>query len=404
MKKAVMYGAGNIGRGFVGALFSQSGYAVTFIDVADETVNRLNLQKSYPIRIVTDQGFHDQKIFNVDAIHGRDSNAVAEAVAQADILATAVGANVLPAIVSNLAAGLRVRFQSTEQTLNIIVCENLMGADKLLKELIAAELTSEERAVFNQRVGLVKASIGRMVPVQTPQMQAGEPLRVCVEPYDYLPVDRLAFKGEIPQIRNMIAVEPFDFYSERKLYIHNMGHAICAYLGDYQNLLRIDQSINDPDILIIVQNAMLESATALARKYDKSLSEILNHIQDLLSRFANTALQDTCQRVGGDPARKISAHDRLMGAAARCLELDILPVHICVGITAAVLRYQKECHLDLSKESFFTVLHQKSALLVDSPLIPVLGDLFERFADRKPLSEIRRAAGHWAADHRTASY
>jgi len=41
MKKAVMYGAGNIGRGFIGALLSQSGYEVTFVDVAQPVVAAL---------------------------------------------------------------------------------------------------------------------------------------------------------------------------------------------------------------------------------------------------------------------------------------------------------------------------------------------------------------------------
>ena len=38
---AVMYGGGNIGRGFIGALLSQSGYRVTFIDVAEPVVKHL---------------------------------------------------------------------------------------------------------------------------------------------------------------------------------------------------------------------------------------------------------------------------------------------------------------------------------------------------------------------------
>ena len=47
---AVMYGGGNIGRGFIGALLSQSGYRVTFIDVAEPVVKHLQEKGSYPIR------------------------------------------------------------------------------------------------------------------------------------------------------------------------------------------------------------------------------------------------------------------------------------------------------------------------------------------------------------------
>jgi mannitol-1-phosphate 5-dehydrogenase len=50
MKKAVMYGAGNIGRGFIGQLFSESGYHVVFIDIADSVVDRLNKDGCYPVK------------------------------------------------------------------------------------------------------------------------------------------------------------------------------------------------------------------------------------------------------------------------------------------------------------------------------------------------------------------
>lgn len=51
--KAIMYGGGNIGRGFIGALFSRSGYEVTFIDVAEKVVNTLHEKHCYPVRIVS---------------------------------------------------------------------------------------------------------------------------------------------------------------------------------------------------------------------------------------------------------------------------------------------------------------------------------------------------------------
>ena len=107
--------------------------------------------------------------------------------------------------------------------------------------------------------------------------------------------------GEIPDIKSMVPFAPFDFYIKRKLYIHNMGHATCAYLGDLLGLEYIYQSIDVPEVRIVVQNAMIESAMALHKKYDVALDGILMHITDLLHRFTNAALKDTCKRVGGDP-------------------------------------------------------------------------------------------------------
>jgi mannitol-1-phosphate 5-dehydrogenase len=349
--KAVMYGGGNIGRGFIGPLFRDAGYEVVFVDVQTDLVEALNARHAYPLRIISDDGHEDFLIDGVSAIDGRDTEAVADAIATADICATAVGAGVLGSIAPNLAAGIRRRLTASGGTLNIIICENLMDADKILAEMIRENLTDEERALFDERVGLVEASIGRMVPVQTDEMKDGDPLRVCVERYCSLPVDKAAFRGPIPEIGGMIPFSPFGYYIERKLYVHNMGHAICAYIGLLVGYEYIYETVDDAEIRLLAENAMLETARGLSLKYGMDLALLLPHVSDLLLRFGNRALKDTCVRVGGDPVRKLSRSDRLIGAALLCEEQGVRPDYVGVGIAAALFRYLRETGREQNAEN-----------------------------------------------------
>ena len=361
MKKAVMYGGGNIGRGFIGALLSQSGYRVTFIDVAEPVIKALQEKEKYPIRIVSTEGYEDVWVENVTAANGNLPDAV-EAIANCDIMATAVGARILKFIVPNIVAGLRKRWEMNKGPLNIIICENLNDANKILEGMLKEQLTEEECKKFDETVGLVEASIGRMVPVQTEEMKDGEPMRVCVEKYGFLPVDKAAFKGEIPDIKNMVPYEPFDFYIKRKLYVHNMGHATCAYLGDLLGLEYIYQSIAIPEVRVLVQNAMLESALILHKHYGADMPALQAHITDLLYRFTNKALKDTCGRVGGDPARKLSPADRLIGSSLLAIEEGITPAYIAVGAAAGLHRYLKENGGEQSTDAAKGVLLEVSKL------------------------------------------
>lgn len=372
--KAVMYGGGNIGRGFIGALFSQSGYRVTFIDVAEAVVEPLREQQRYPVRIVSTEGHEDVWVENVTAVYGNRPEA-AEAIAACDIMATAVGARILPLIVPNIVAGLRLRWARGGRPLNIVICENLNDAATVLEGLLKEQLTAEEQAKLAETVGLVEASIGRMVPVQTQEMKDGEPLRICVERYGFLPVDKAAFKGEIPQIKNMVPYAPFDFYVKRKLYIHNMGHATCAYLGELLGLDYISESISVPAVRVLVQNAMEESAAALSRRYGASLLELQEHITDLLFRFKNAALKDTCLRVGGDPARKLGASDRLIGSSLLALEEGVAPAYIAVGAAAGLHRYLKE-----NGGTPQTALSEASGLGAEHPLVELVLHYYEMLA------------------------
>ena len=358
MKKAVMYGGGNIGRGFIGALMSRSGYEVTFIDVAEAVVTRLSTEHHYPVRIVSNEGSEDLLIENVTAVNGNDVQAASDAIAQCGLMATAVGARILKFIIPNIVAGLRKRWAAGGGPLNIIICENLNDANKVVEGMIKEQLTEEEKAVFDRSVGLVEASIGRMVPVQTDEMKDGEPLRVCVERYGFLPVDKAAFKGPVPEIKDMVPFEPFDFFVKRKLYIHNMGHATTAYLGGLKGCKYISEAIDVPEIRLIAHNAMLESALALSRHYGVALGDLQMHISDLLGRFTNAALKDTCERVGGDPARKLGPADRLIGSSLMAIKEGITPAYITVGAAAALKRYLDEAGMEQGEEVAGKVLEE----------------------------------------------
>ena len=390
--KAVMYGGGNIGRGFIGMLFSMSGYEVTFIDVAQPVIDGLNRDGRYPVRIVSNEGHEDIEVEHVRAVNGNDREAAAEAIAEADVMATAVGVNVLKFIVPNLAEGIRRRRARQDGPLNIIICENLVDANRVLEKLLKAELTKEEAAWLDENIGLVEASIGRMVPVQTEEMKAGNPLRVCVERYGFLPVDKAAFRGEIPEIKNMVPYEPFDYYIRRKLYVHNMGHAVCAYLGLYTHREYIYEAIEDSCIQNIVQNAMLESALALSKAYQMPVELLVRHFQDLLSRFKNQALKDTCARVGGDPKRKLSHTDRLIGSSLLCLEHGVQPVFISVGTAGAVYEYIREAGAQQCVKEARQVLSMISDLEKDSPLLDLVLPLYQRYVDGVSVREIMGCA------------
>ena len=390
---AVMYGGGNIGRGFIGALLSQSGYRVTFIDVAAPVVEHLQKNECYPIRYVFSGGHEDVLVENVTAVNGNDVEAASDVIANCDIMATAVGARILKFIIPNIVAGLRKRWAMGGKPLNIIICENLMDANLVIEGMIKEQLTEEEKAKFDETVGLVEASIGRMVPVQTEEMKDGEPMRVCVERYGFLPTDGAAFKGGIPEIKNMVPFAPFDFYLKRKLYIHNMGHATCAYLGDLLGLEYIYQAIDVADIRILVQNAMLESALALSGKYGVALGDVVLHITDLLNRFTNAALKDTCARVGGDPARKLSPDDRMIGSSALALAQGTTPAYIAVGAAAGVHRYIKETDgMEQGMDAAKQVLQEVSKLDTESELAKLILAMYEKILAGATLYDLRCAA------------
>ena len=388
--RAVMYGAGNIGRGFIGQLFADSGYEVTFIDVDEKIVEALNREGRYPIRFISNEGNRDVWIKGVKAVNGNDREKTAEVIAAADIMATAVGVRVLPYIAPVIAEGIKKRFERSSEPLNIIICENLIEADKMLAALIKEKLNTEEQRLFDERIGLVESSIGRMVPLQTSEMQDGNLLRICSEEYGFLPVNKNAIKGKIPEMKGMTAFDTFDFFIKQKLFVHNMGHGLCAYLGMYLGDTYIYESVKREEILFLAQNAMLESAMALSAKYKFPITDIYLHIRDLMRRFSNRALEDTCARVGGDTRRKLGAEDRFIGTIRFCEGEAVKPVFVSIGAAAALYQYLKENNIQQSRKAAAKVLAEISAINEGSSISKLILSMYSLLIETNDSQVLQR--------------
>lgn len=335
MKKFVMYGAGNIGRGFIGQLFSGAGYSVGFVDINKEVIGRLNQDKEYPVDVVSNDGMEEIIVKNAYGIDGTDIELVSEEIASADIMATAIGVNVLKFIAKPIALGLKKRFERGAKPFNIIICENLIGADHFLKGLIKEQLP-EYADKIDSEIGFVEASIGRMVPVLPEEKKQGNPLRVYVEPYNILPVDKDAFKGEIPEIEKLYPFAPFNLFIQRKLFMHNMSHATCAYLGYLRDYEFIYEAVADFDIKYVAYRALTQSALAVSKENGVEIDSLLSHAENLLYRFTNKALADTVARVGKDTKRKLSSNDRLIGAINLCDKHNLSCEYLCIGVAAGM--------------------------------------------------------------------
>lgn len=344
--KAVMYGAGNIGRGFIAQLFNLSGYDTVFVDVNMDVVNRLNSEGKYPLFITKNGEYEKTEVDRVRCANGADLEEVAREIADADIMATAVGVNILKFIAKPIAQGVKARMRGAKGHLDIIICENKIDANIYLHDLIAENLNEDEKAYFDQNFGFVEASIGRMVPKTPDNISAQYPLAVCVEPFCTLPVDKSAFKGEIPQIKNMLPYSPFELFIQRKLYMHNMSHALCAYLGNLKGYDYIYEAAADMRVRYIALGALCQSAQSLSKEHNADISDLNAHSFDLLTRYDNKLLGDTVARVGNDTKRKLSAEDRLPGAI-KLAQKQGLPVNYMVMGLAAGLLFDRD---DSSRE------------------------------------------------------
>jgi mannitol-1-phosphate 5-dehydrogenase len=335
--KLVQIGAGNIGRSFIGQLFSRAGYEVVFIDVDDAIVEALNRRHEYVVEVKDDPPA-TIPVRNVRAVHGRDLAACVEELATTDVAATAVGPSALPHVYPMLAKGLVRRREIGRGPLDLILCENLRQAAEVVREGLSEYLPPG--FPLDDMAGLVETSIGKMVPIMTEEQRRADPLLVFAEAYNTLIVDKRAFRCGVPSVPGIDAKENMAAYVDQKLSIHNCGHAIAAYLAYLQipGARFVWEAVADPEVREATRRGMWESAHALIAEYPDEFDEgNLGHlIEDLLRRFANRALGDAIHRIGRDVPRKLGREDRLIGSLLLDARHDVPAPYTSLAAAAAM--------------------------------------------------------------------
>jgi len=326
MKTAIQFGAGNIGRGFMGQLFWEIGYKTYFVEYEKDMVAVLNETGKYPLRLLDAYSKEEINltIDNFEAVTTDEKERIAELFSNAEIAGTAVGVNNLKAITPLIVEGIRKRRALNGSPIDIYLCENMNGAGDKLKEYVFESLSFGEREWTENNIGFVGTSVARMVPAADKRFASEGPLFVVADSYHKLPYDKLAQRASEPPIDGIEGVNIKAEFA-RKLHTHNLGHAAMGYLGYLKGYTYVDEPFNDDFLLGIFDGALDETAKALVKLYPEDIKEDEHReiIKDVIVRFGNPMLMDSLTRVAGDPIRKLGNTERIIGSAKLCMNYGI---------------------------------------------------------------------------------
>ena len=339
-KKAVVFGAGNIGRGFLGERLYESGFTVTFIDTDEKKINLINQRREYPVIVVSNDGIREKVVRDVSAIVFSDNDTMVRALVEAEVILTAVGKNALTPVATILAKGLMERIKrrpNSDIHIVVVACENVNDNTEYLRTLLSKCLSEEDMEKVNNSISFPKCVVDRIVPNTLPSGANQDALSVAVEEYFQLVVDETALKAPMPKIDGVEFSSDLSAILEQKLFTLNMAHAIVGYYGYLRKYSFIHEAIADENVFQLLAGALKEVESTIIMRHSSINRKCQQlYAEKVISRFQNPYLKDEIVRVARQSKRKLGREDRLIKPALMTLEQGQTPVYLSTGITAAL--------------------------------------------------------------------
>lgn len=374
MKNAVHFGAGNIGRGFIGDILSKNNVAITFVDVNERVIDELNKRHSYEIE-VAEEGQPHIVVKNVSGVNNaKNPDEVIKAIASADIITTAIGPNILPFIAELIAKGIEARKAAGNNTpIDVLACENMIGGSQYLYQEVKKYLSADGLVFAEQYVGFPNAAVDRIVPAQTHE----DPLFVVVEPFNEWVVETSRMKNPTFKLTGVHYEKDLEPFIERKLFSVNSGHATSAYTGAFYGAKTILEALKDDRVKAQVEAVLGEIRSLLIAKWNFDEQALIDYHKIIISRFENPFIVDDVNRVARTPIRKLGYDERFIRPIRELKERQLSYQNLLKTI-AFVFNYN-----DSNDEQSV----QLQELLATKPLPEVVADV-TGLTDQDLISEI----------------
>ncbi|MGF2055408.1 mannitol-1-phosphate 5-dehydrogenase [Vagococcus fluvialis] len=378
--KAVHFGAGNIGRGFIGEILYHNQFSITFVDVNQTIINELKTRGSYEIGLA-DESQERIKIDGVTGLNNQEEpQAVIEQIVEADLITTAIGPNILPFIAELVADGINEREKrGIVRPLDVIACENMIDGSSFFKSEIEKYVINKD--YLEQFIGFPDAAVDRIVPEQHHE----DPLFVEVEPFSEWVINKEQVKNKAIELEGVLYVENLQPYIERKLFSVNTGHATVAYTGALLGYQTIDEAMKDALVLAQLKSVLSETGELLIRKWGFNREEHNLYIEKIITRFKNPYISDGISRVARTPIRKLGYDERFIRPIREANELGIEVNHL-IAMVGMIFNYYDEQDTEshkladkLAKENLNQVIKEVTGIK-DNVLIERIIENINRYA------------------------
>ena len=332
MKSVLIVGAGMLGKGFIGEVFDEAeNWHVSYLDKDPRVIENLKKPEGFTVECSYEDRTEHRVITDYDAFLTDEQFSAADAAIHADVIMMPLYPEDFDEAIAYLSKMLARRAkENPAQSLDIVCNTNYNHYMNHIRETFLKDLGSDEaRKWFEDQVYLSDSIIRRSTIADD---NAATSLRtMCCATLLIQP----PLHNDLKDVPWMEQKDKIELLKDMKVYTINGMHATSAFAGYLKGYTLIEECMDDPEIVAMVNEVMEEASYGLTREFPITKEEI----DDMCAFFyvkLDSPINDAILRVCWDPARKLGRNDRLTGNAMYCYKHGKEPVALMQSMANAM--------------------------------------------------------------------